>query len=323
MPINKIKVGCVMPCYKGGKKTIDVIKVALNYVDLIVLIDDKCPFRTGEKVKNIFSTSSKVKVIFNLRNLGVGGATKIGINFLEKQNCDIIVKLDADGQLNPELIPALIKPLVDDEFEAAKGNRFSSLDHLLKMPLIRVIGNLGLSFLNKLSTGYWELFDPTNGFLAFRTTAIRKIRIDKVNNRYFFESDLLFQCSLANICFTQLPMRSIYGNEISSLSPLREVLRFSKNHLINFFKRIIYQYFLLDFNIGSLEILTGFSTGFLLLIFCIRTFLNGFINEDFATPGEANLIAFLSIITTQLFIGFLYFDSTHQPLSRRLKRRIK
>ena len=115
MQINKIKIGCVIPCYKGGKKTIDVIKVAQNYVDLIVLIDDKCPFKTGDKVKNIFSTSNKVKVIFNLRNLGVGGATKIGIDFLEKQNCDIIVKVDADGQLNPELIPALIKPLVDDE----------------------------------------------------------------------------------------------------------------------------------------------------------------------------------------------------------------
>ena len=82
MPINKIKIGCVIPCYKGGKKTLDVIKVAQNYVDLIVLIDDKCPFKTGDKVKNIFSTSNKVKVIFNLRNLGVGGATKIGINFL-------------------------------------------------------------------------------------------------------------------------------------------------------------------------------------------------------------------------------------------------
>ena len=74
--------------------------------------------------------TEEVKEIFNLRNLGVGGATKIGIDFLEKQNCDIIVKLDADGQLNPELIPALIKPLVDDEFEAAEGNRISSLAHL-------------------------------------------------------------------------------------------------------------------------------------------------------------------------------------------------
>ena len=319
MIVNEAKVGCTIPCFKGGENTIKVIKTALNFVDLVVLVDDKCPFNTGEKVKKLFTDDQKVKVLFNKENIGVGGSTKKGINYLLSNNCEIIVKVDADGQINPELIPRLINPLIYGEFDAAKGNRFSSLDHVLSMPPIRLIGNLGLSFLNKLSTGYWELFDPTNGFIAFKNSAIEKVRLDKVDNRYFFESDLLFQCSLQNINFTQLSMRSKYSNEISSLKPIGEIFRFSKQHLINFFKRIIYQYFLLDFNIGSLELFSGAILSILLFFITLKVFLKGSIDNQFATPGEANLIGLLTIVIAQLFIGFLYYDSTQQPLMRKLK----
>ena len=251
----------------------------------------------------------------------MGGSTKKGIYFLAKEKCDIIIKVDADGQINPSLIPQLIKPLIEEKFDAAKGNRFSSLDHILEMPFIRVIGNLALSFLNKLSTGYWELFDPTNGLIAFKTSALKRVRLDKVNERYFFESDLLFQCSLADISFTQLPMKCIYEDEVSSLSPLKETLNFARKHLINFFKRIIYQYFLLDFNIGSLELLSGTILTIVLFFLGIKIYLNGILYSEFATPGEANLFSLLSIINTQLILGFLFFDSTQQPLIRRLKAR--
>ena len=319
MIVNEIKVGCIIPCFKGGENTIKVIKTALNFVDLVVLVDDRCPFNTGEIVQRVFTNNHKVKVLFNKENIGVGGSTKKGINYLLLNNYEIIVKVDADGQINPELIPHLINPLIRGEFDAAKGNRFSSLDHVLSMPPIRLIGNLGLSFLNKLSTGYWELFDPTNGFIAFKSSAIEKVRLDKVDNRYFFESDLLFQCSLQNLNFTQFSMKSRYANEISSLRPIREIFRFGKQHIINFFKRIIYQYFLLDFNIGSLELFSGILLSIVLFFTTLKVYLKGSIDNQLATPGEANLIGLLAIVVAQLFIGFLYYDSTQQPLMRKLK----
>ena len=321
MSNKKLSIGCVIPCYKGSKITINVINSVIKFTDLIVLVDDNCPYNTGENVERLFVKSNKVKVLYNKKNLGVGGATIKGMRYLLRNNFEIIVKVDADGQINPELIPELIDPLIRRESEAAKGNRFSSLDHILEMPLLRVVGNLGLSFLNKFSTGYWELFDPTNGFIAFTNSSLKKVRLDKVDNRYFFESDILFQCSLQNICFTQLPMKSIYSNEGSSLKPLFEIFRFSKKHTTNFVKRIIYQYFLLDFNIGSFEILSGSILFLILILLIIKIYLNGILNNQFATPGEANLIALLSIITFQLIVGFLYYDSTQQPLMRRIKTR--
>ena len=92
-------------------------------------------------------------------------------------------------------------------------------------------------------------------------------------------------------------------------------------HIVNLFKRIVYQYFLLDFNIGTLELISGSITFLILFCVALRVFLNGVLNDQLATPGEANLISLLSIITTQLLIGFLYYDSTQQPLMRRLKSR--
>ena len=312
-------VGCVVPCFKGGSRTVDLVRDLVTIVDMIVIVDDNCPQNTGDLIKNKCK-STKVTILKNIRNEGVGFSAKKGFVFLMDQGCDIVVKIDADGQIKPDLIPHLIRPLLLGKSEAAKGNRFTSLDNIIKMPKIRIIGNLGLSFLNKLSTGYWELFDPTNGFVAFKSSALGRIRLKKVDNRYFFESDLLFQCALAQITFSQLSMRSVYEGEISSLNPIKEVTNFAGKHLMNLTKRLIYQYFILDFNAGSLE-LAGVLLGLILTtIFSMKLVLSGFLYGKYATPGESSLFAVLSIFTIQMFVAFIYYDATQQPLLRQLRR---
>ena len=317
---NKQKIGCLIPCFRGGSVTLAVIQKALHFTDYIVLIDDACPNYTGQRVEKKFNSSDKVKVLFNSHNQGVGKSCRDGIKFLLENACTIIVKIDADGQIDPILIPALINPIIEGKAEAVKGNRFTSIDDLLSMPKIRIIGNLGLSFLNKISTGYWELFDPTNGFIAFKSSALKRVRLEKTDNRYFFESDLLFQCALAQITFSQLPMQSIYVNEISSLKPSREISRFARKHLINLLKRLVYQYFVLDFNAGSLELLGGMFGIFLTSIFSFKLFISGVITSTYATPGQSAIFAVMSIITLQLLIGFIYYDSTQQPLLRQIRQ---
>ena len=312
------RIGCIMPCYLGGATTIKTCVEVLKYVDYLVLVDDKCPNKTGEKVLQLLQHDERLKVVFNEHNMGVGASCKIGFKFLLQLDAEIIVKIDADGQMDPRLIPNLIQPILEGKSQAVKGNRFTSLDHLNSMPLIRLWGNLVLSFLNKLSSGYWELFDPTNGFIAFKGQVISRIPVDKLDNRYFFESDLLFRCSIENIVFSQLPMPSQYFGEVSSLRPLSEISRFSKRLICNFFKRICFQYYLLDFNIGSLELLGALIVFVSLLLNCLYVFLKGVLLHEYATPGEANLIGILSVFLMQLVLGFLYFDATQKPLMRRL-----
>ena len=125
MRVEKIIIGCAIPCFRGGQETIKTIKSALNFVDHIVLVDDKQLFQTGKDVEKIFSNEDRVEVVYNSRNLGVEALPKELLRFYCKK-CQIIVKVDADGQINPELIPSLIRPLIEGEFDAAKGNRFSS-----------------------------------------------------------------------------------------------------------------------------------------------------------------------------------------------------
>lgn len=311
-------IGCIIPCFKGSQKTIEVINEALKVVDYVVFINDCCPNLKSKIVQEKIK-SEKLIIINNEYNQGVGASVKKGIKYLLSTNCEIIVKIDADGQIKPQLIPEIIKPIIDKKADAVKGNRFTNVEHILSMPLIRILGNLCLSFINKLSSGYWELFDPTNGFIAFDAKTLKKIRINKLDDRYFFESSILFECAIANIFFMQLPMKGIYSGEISSLEPLKEVISFSSKHFVNLIKRIIYQYFILDFNAGSIELI-GFIITFTtaLIYFLLITFKNLQYENVYASPGEANLISILVIIAFQLFISFIFYDATQKPLFRKI-----
>ena len=317
MDIKK-SIIAIIPCYKGGFTTLDLINKCFEYVDQVILIDDQCPLKTGEMaIDNI--KDKRLTVLFNDRNLGVGGSVKKAFSYLLDIDFDVLIKLDADGQMDPNEIPKLVNPILNRDADVIKGNRFFYIDQLSQMPKIRLIGNLCISFLARAATGYWELFDPTNGFIAFNSNTLRRIRLHKLDDRYFFESDLLFQCSLANIYFKQLPMKSIYKNEMSSLKPIKEITRFSILHLRNFIKRIIYQYFILDFNAGTLEII-GFILGICsssFYYFYIKFF--GLEEGTSASPSQANLLAISIIISFQLLLSFIFFDTTQKPLMRRIK----
>ena len=312
-------IGCVIPCYRGGDITLDIINKTPSIVDYVVLIDDYCPNFTGDRASKEIK-NKKLIIIKNNSNLGVGASVKKGIKYLLSINCEIIIKIDADGQINPLLINDFIKPLLNNQADAVKGNRFISAEIILSMPFVRLIGNIGLSFLNKLSTGYWELFDPTNGFIAFSSSALRKIRLDKIDNRYFFESDLLFECSLSNIYFKQFPMKSVYKDEISSLDPFKSIFRFGRLHLINIFKRLIYQYFILDFNAGSLELLGSIITFSTVIFYNLYSIYSGRSSLTLiASQGIGNKLLILFLISFQLFLSFIYFDSTQKPLLRKMR----
>ncbi len=314
------KVIAVMPCYKSSKTAPNIAKDILNYVDRLVCVDDGCPDNTGRSIE-IFLKSDQLDLIFHDRNLGIGGAMKSGIKYALKFNPEIIIKIDSDGQMNPNLIPELLEPLLNRSSEFTKGNRFTNPKFIKKMPFIRIIGNIGLGFITKLSTGYWELFDPTNGFLAVRSHVFRQISFEKIDNGYFFETDLLFRCALSNVLISEIPMEASYDNEKSSLSPFKEFFRFLYKHMNIFLKRLAYQYFLLDFNPGSLSLCLAIIFGSVALFVGLKSFLfYGKLNIE--TPlGSQILFLATSLICNQLFISFIYYDASQKPLLRSVKYR--
>ena len=313
-----MKVFAVLPCFKSIDTACFIAKECINYVDHVVCIDDNCPYGTGKKIEK-YIKDEKITVLYHKLNKGVGGATKTGIIYSLEKGADIIIKIDSDGQMLPELIPKLLKPILSERAEFTKGNRFKEIDIIKKMPKVRLIGNIGLSFLTKLSTGYWELFDPTNGFLAIHQDVFKKISLNKIDNRYFFETDLLFRCSLSDVVINEVTISAIYKNEKSGLKPFVQLFNFLIRHIIIFFKRILYQYFLLDFNPGSLSIIVSFFLGLISISMGIFYFVKGTITSQQTEFGIQILFLLLTIISSQFFINFIYYDSSQKPMLRKLK----
>jgi hypothetical protein len=177
---------------------------------------------------------------------------------------------------------------------------------------VRKIGNLALSFMSKLSTGYYEIFDPNNGFTAISGSCLTQIPLNKINDRYFFESDMLFQLNLLGAKVLDISLPAIYNGENSSLRIGHSLVIFPKNHLRNLAKRIIYTYYLRDFNIASIQLFLGsiiFSWG---TYFGLYTWLHSMRNNVATAPGTIVLVAILIIVGLQLLLSFLSFDMRSQ-----------
>jgi glycosyltransferase involved in cell wall biosynthesis len=309
------KIVVVIPCYKVSKQILKVISNIPEQVSNIILIDDQCPEKTGDLVaKNV--NDPRVTVLTNSENLGVGGATKAGYLQAIKYQADIIVKLDGDGQMNPKDIVKLTKAITEEKYNYAKGNRFFTIKNVKQMPIVRKFGNLVLSFMSKLSTGYYEIFDPNNGFTAIDSYCLTQLPLDEIDDRYFFESDMLYQLNLLGAKVSDIPLPAIYKDEHSSLNIWQAIIIFPKKHLINFVKRIIYTYYLRDFNIASAQLLAGTIFFWWGSVLGLTTWLHNMKNGVSSATGTIMLVGILIITGVQLLLSFLNFDMRSQKRIR-------
>lgn len=305
-------IAVVIPAYKVLNQIRPVLENIGPEVSYIFVIDDCCPEKTGKSVQEL-NVDNRVKVLFHDRNLGVGGAVMTGYREALFAGSDIIVKIDGDGQMNPELIPELLDPILKEEADYSKGNRFFNIENVRSMPSGRIIGNLGLSFFSKMSSGYWNIFDPNNGFTAIDSRVLTILPLEKISNRYFFESDMLFRLNLLNAKVVDIPMVAKYGNEKSNLKPLKSIFEFSAKHLKNLIKRIFFNYYLRDFNLASIELPLGVS---LLLFGIVQGFRNWIHSMHSQTPtqtGTLILIALAILTGLQLVLSFLSYDISKVP----------
>lgn len=250
-----------------------------------------------------------MKVLRHAINQGVGGAVLTGIEAAISDDQDIFVKIDGDGQMPPELIPQFVDPIIKGQADFTKGNRFWRIEDVVAMPRKRLVGNAVLSFFAKFSTGYWNLFDPTNGYVAADLRLMKQMPLRKLHRRYFFETDLLFRASLFQAKVVDIPMVAIYADEVSNLKIHKEISRFAWGHTKNFFKRVGYNYFLRDFNVASMELVLG-------IILCFFGTVFGLWKWGSETPATAGtvMVAALPLFTgILLLLNFLNFDMQRVP----------
>lgn len=305
-------IAVVIPSFKVKTHILSVISRIGPEVSAIYLVDDACPEGTGSYVtKNC--NDPRVKILLHESNKGVGGAMKTGYRQAVIDGAKVIVKIDGDGQMAPELIPLFVAPILNGRADYTKGNRFYSLENISNMPRIRIIGNALLSFMAKLSTGYWMVFDPTNGFTAIHSTVVPHLSLDKISNRFFFETDMLFRLNIIRAVVTDIPMDAHYGKEVSNLRARKVMGEFLYKHLCNLFKRIFYNYFLRDMSIASLELISGLF----LLIFGSTFGAYHWIylsNSAAPAPAATVMLAALPIVLgLQLILAFLGYDIASVP----------
>ncbi|MDR7194152.1 glycosyltransferase family 2 protein [Luteimonas terrae] len=305
-------VAVVIPAYRVTRHILGVIDGIPDWVDRIYVVDDHCPDGSGRLVEKDCA-DSRVVVIFNQKNLGVGGAVMAGYVCAERDGCDIVVKMDGDGQMEPALMPALVWPIASGEADYTKGNRFYDLAQIGRMPAIRIFGNAVLSFMTKISSGYWDLFDPTNGYTAIHTRVVPKLPMHKISHRYFFETDILFRLNTLRAVVVDVPMDARYGDEVSGLSVRRIVLDFMYKHLRNTAKRIFYSYFLRDMSLASIELVGGILMISLGLLAGIHFWSGAAAEGVAASAGRVMLAALPVILGLQLLLGFIAFDIASVP----------
>lgn len=309
---NSEVIAVIIPCYKVEQHILPLLTKIPPFVERIYCIDDACPNGSGNLIKSE-CRDPRVTVLFHEKNLGVGGAVKTGYQAAFKDNCTIAVKIDGDGQMNPALIPRFVTPIINGKSDYTKGNRFYTLNDSKGMPIARLLGNAMLSFLAKFSTGYWNLFDPTNGYTAIHLSLLKVIHLDKISDRYFFESDLLFRLNINRCVVKDISIRAHYDTERSNLKIRKIFFPFISGHLKNSFKRLFYNYFLRDFQVASIE----FILGPLLLLFGVVYawyHWNLALSSGIAaTPGVVMIGALQIIIGIQFILSALNFDLRNIP----------
>ena len=309
---ERTSVAVVIPCYRVRKHILEVIGSIGAEIQAIYVVDDACPQQTGLHVTQE-CRDPRVRVLVHEINSGVGGAMITGYRQAIRDGVDVVVKLDGDGQMDPRYIPTLISPIINGIADYTKGNRFYYLEGVQQMPLARLLGNAALSFITKFSTGYWDVFDPTNGFTALHAKVAERLSFEKIDNRYFFESDMLFRLNTIRAVVMDVPIPAKYADEESNLKIISSIPEFAYKHMRNFLKRVFYNYYLRDFSIVSLELVFGIGVLLFGILVGSRSWTRSVQTGIVASSGTVMLAALPTLIGIQLLLSFLAADSGNVP----------
>jgi glycosyltransferase involved in cell wall biosynthesis len=304
-------VAAVLPAYRAAASIRAVIEGIPASVRHVIVVDDASP--DGLRAVVSAMADPRVLVVSHPANRGVGAAMKTGFERALELRADFVVKLDSDGQMDPGLIPELLAPLVEGRAELVKGNRFADLSVIDAMPPLRRAGNLALSFLVKAASGYWSILDPCNGFLAISRGLLQDIRRERLADRYFFEISLLCESYQAGGVVLDVDMRPRYGDEVSSLSPLRSLFEFSGRLVVQTARRIGFAYFLRDFTVVSVFISAGVPLLGFGVLWSAYHWYRSWATGVVASTGTVMIGTLAIILAFQLLLQAVVLDVQNEP----------
>jgi len=308
---NRPTLAMVVPAHNEAAHILGVVMSLPEWVDGIIVVDDASEDATAEVVRGI--TDPRVTLIQHDRNLGVGAAMRTGYRRAIAEGYDLVGKIDADGQMRADELIRLVQPLELGIADYTKGNRFCFRGATSNMPVERSFGNTVLSFMTKVASGYWHVFDSQCGYTVVRTPFLELLDLDRLPDDYFFENAILIQLNALNARVVDVPIKTLYGHEVSGVSMLRVALTFPLRLVAGGAARFWRKHLVTDFGaIGALTL-----SGIALLVFGAafggyHWWLSNATSEA-ATTGTVMLAVLPLIVGIQLLIQALSMSVQASP----------
>jgi glycosyltransferase involved in cell wall biosynthesis len=310
---HKHSIVAVIPCYRVEREIQSVLQEVPSYIKHIVVVDDASPDSTRDLVTASAKIDSRILLMRHPANLGVGGAMITGYKKALELGAQIVVKIDGDGQMDVDHLPVLLKPLIEGKADYTKGNRFRDFKSLQQMPFIRRVGNMGLAFLAKAATGYWNMFDPTNGFNAIRSEVLAQLPLGKIDHTYYFETSMLANLYLIGAVVKDVPMPARYQGEVSSLLIHRILFEFPQKLFATFLRRLVLKNFIYDFSMATIYLLTGVPLLIFGLLFGIYKWIQ-YASIGIPAPTGTVMLPTLSVLLAiQLLLSTIEIDLRSVP----------
>ena len=284
-------IGVVVPAYNEEGFVAEVIHTLPEYVDRAYVVDDASTDGTWEEIQEHAAQANatapthidcenppeaavpvadggagfpqRVVPIQHTENRGVGGAIKSGYQRALDDEIDITAVMGGDGQMDPDILPRFLDPIIEDEADYTKGNRLLYKEYRSGMSRWRFLGNSILTFLTKISSGYWKTMDPQNGYTAISHYALDNVGVDGMYEYYGYSNDLLVKLNAKGMRVADVAMPAVYGDEKSSIKYRTYIRKVSGMLLKNFLWRLKVKYLVLDFHPLALFYYFGAGTALL------------------------------------------------------------
>ena len=306
-----VNIAVVVPCYNVERHVADVVASIPVSVRTIVVVDDASTDNTWKAVGRL--ADPRVVRVQHDKNQGVGASMRTGYRVALDRKAHVCVKMDGDGQMAADDLPRLLEPLLAGEADYAKGNRFREVGALTVMPRLRLVGNGILSFLTKLVSGYWSVFDPTNGYTAIRAELLQKLDLSRLNRGYFFETSMLIELNIQGAVIRDVDIAARYAGERSSLRLGSVLLGFPPLLARGLARRFFWRYMIHDFNALTVCVLMGVPWLVFGVVFGAYHWWRSIATGVLATTGTVILATLPIILGFQCLLVAFVLDMLYQP----------
>lgn len=305
----KDKTLCVViPVFNESTQIGGVIKTMPDYVDWVIIVDDVSTDDTVTVVTQYQQHDSRVVLLRHDINQGCGGALATGYLWARDNRMDIAVRMDGDGQMSPNDLPALIDPVAREMADYAKGNRLVTGEAYQNIPRIRYFGNAFLSLLTKIASGYWHVADFQSGYTAMNRMVLDTIDWKQMYQRYGQPNDLMVRLNVYNFRVADVPVEPVYHvGEKSGIQIHKVIFTISWLLIKMFLWRMKEKYIIRDFHPLIFFYLLGAIFGVSTAVLSVRMIFLKWTNGYF--PSTSTLAAMFSFMSASLFTLFaMWFD---------------